>query len=103
MIMHLSIVSPRGGSAGIPWGLDSKASHQWKLDRTPKNRVGKLDTFSGSSKLDFITNLMAQSRDFGYHIFAYGWPGELERKFSKLSNSPWVSRRPLWGNTLIGA
>ena len=47
----------------------------WELDRTPRHGGGKLDTFSGSSKLDYITNLMTHPRNFGHHsdMFAYGW------------------------------
>ena len=33
----------------------------------------ELDTSSGSSKLNYITNLMVHPRDFGHNIFAFGW------------------------------
>ena len=36
-------------------------------------RGGKLDTSSGSSKLNYITNLMTRPWDFGYHLFTHGW------------------------------
>ena len=48
--LHLSVFTPRGRVAGIQGELDQE------LDRTPKHRGGKLDTFSGSFKFNYIIN-----------------------------------------------
>ena len=42
------------------------------LDRAPKPSGGKLDTSSGISKLNYITNMMAHPRDFRHQIFTQG-------------------------------
>ena len=59
-----------GGDTGVI--RQQNSPNPWELDRTPRHGGGKLDTFSESSKLDYITNLMTRPRDFGHHIFAYG-------------------------------
>ena len=71
-ILHLSIFSPIGVRG---WGLDSRI-----ILGIPENSIehqdiwkGKLDTFSRSSKLNHITNLMAHPRDFRNKVFANGW------------------------------
>ena len=80
-VMHLSIsIFPQRGDAytlGIRQPINP---NPWELDRTPKNGVGELDTFSGSSKLDLIINLAAHPGDFGHHIFSY-WLGTEAKVF----------------------
>ena len=44
-----------------------------ELDGAPRHGIGKLDTFSKSSKLNYLTNLMAHPRDFGHKVFANVW------------------------------
>ena len=44
-----------------------------ELDRTPRQGMEKLDTFSRSSKLNYITNLMAHPRDFRHKFFVNEW------------------------------
>ena len=61
------------------------------LDRTPKDMGWVIRYFSRSSKLIYITNLMAHPRDFGHKVFANGWRIS-QHFFSKLSNCPWESR-----------
>ena len=68
-------ISPRGLGGGEGGGDTLEIRQQnnpnpRELDSTPRRVMGKLDTFSRSSKLDYITNLMAHLRDFGHKVFA---------------------------------
>ena len=70
--MHLSIFSPRGG--GDTLGIRQQNNPNPRgLDRTPKDMGWVIRYFSRSSKLNYITNLMAYPRDFGHKVFANGW------------------------------
>ena len=48
--------------------------------------MGKLDTFSRSSKLNYITKLIAHPRDFGHKVFANGWG--ISQRFFKIVQFP---------------
>ena len=41
-----------------------KNPYLWELSRIPRHGGGKLDTFSGCSKLNYITNLMARQGEY---------------------------------------
>ena len=58
-------------------------------------RGGKLDTSSGSSKLNSITNLMARPWDFGNTTYLL-MGGKLDTRLSKLSNSPAAAHLITW-------
>ena len=75
--MHLSIF-PREGGGGGGGGGDTLRIRQQNQDSWD----GKLDTFSRSSKLNHITNLMAHQRDFGHNVFANGW--EISQRLFKI-------------------
>ena len=64
--MHLSVFSSREGGGEVG-GIQQNNPSTWKADRTPKTWDEKLDTFSRSSKLRYITNLIAHPRDFGHN------------------------------------
>ena len=77
-----------GGGDTLGIRQQNNPNHR-ELDGTPRHIwEGKLDNFSRSSKLNYITNLIAHPRDFG------PMGGELVNNFSKLSNSPWESPPP---------
>ena len=72
---YRSIFSPRAGAAGIPWGLNSR------IFPTPGNQIeyreswdGKLDKFSRSSKLNYITIFDGPSKRFRTQSFCQ-WVG----------------------------
>ena len=74
-----------GGDTG---GISKKKSQPRELDRTSRAREyggGKLDTFSGSSKSNYISN------------------SNLDPNFPKLSNSLYPSAPVCGGKTLLGA
>ena len=57
--MHLSAFSPRGGSGDTGGIRQEKNPNSRELDRTPRHGGGgKFDTLSGSSKLNYLTNLI---------------------------------------------
>ena len=83
-VVHLSVFSPRGANASGDTGeiRQPKNPNTRELDRTPRHGVGILDTFSRSSKLNYIINLMARPRVFGHHILAHVW--EIRPQFFKI-------------------
>ena len=66
MIMHLSVFFPlRGGGGRETLGIRQQNNPNPRgLDRTPKDMGWVIRYFSRSSKLNYITNLMAHPRDF---------------------------------------
>ena len=70
-------IYPQRGSGGYTRGIRlQKNPYPRELERAPRHRGGKLDTSSGSSKLHYITNLMANPRDFGHHKHICSWLGK---------------------------
>ena len=92
LLMHLSILSPR-------WIRQQNNPNPRELDRAPRHGMGKFDTFSRSSKINYITYLMAHPRHWTQNFCQWV---KFVNGFSKLSNSSWVSP-PLWGLILTGA
>ena len=63
---------PEGGGRDTGGIRQQNNANGRELDRTPRQGGGKLDTLSGSSELDYITNLMIRPRNFEHHIFTNG-------------------------------
>ena len=63
-----------GGGGGDTLGIRQQSNlNPWELDRTPLDMGWELDTFSRSSRLNYIKNLMAHPRDFGHKVLSNGW------------------------------
>ena len=60
---------PQRRSGGDTRNKTAKKSQPPGITLSTRHRGGKLDTSSGSSKLNYITYLIACPRDFGHLIF----------------------------------